>query len=186
MKFEEALESVTAESYREELARSYRRRLRARRRERLRKRGAAFGVACAAGLLALLPAPAHANTMRPVMSIHTHAETMTKRTPLHTIEGVTVTHYDVCTLCCGKDDGITSSGVQAVPYVTCAVDPAIIPLGADVIVDDGGKLHYYRAEDTGVTGNHVDICVSSHEEAVQLGVKRATVVYWMKGEKNDS
>lgn len=100
------------------------------------------------------------------------------------LENVTVTHYDVCLQCCGKLDGITASGVQAAPGVTVAVDPAVIPLGSDVLVDYGdGELHYYRADDTGgaIRGSHIDLCVSSHEEALQLGVRTATV-YWVAQE----
>lgn len=97
------------------------------------------------------------------------------------IEGVTVTHYDCCVQCCGKDDGITASGVRAAPGVTVAVDPAVIPLGSDVLVDYGdGEIHYYRADDVGgaVKGNHIDLCVGSHAEALQLGRRTATV-YWV-------
>ena len=97
------------------------------------------------------------------------------------IEGVTVTHYDYCVQCCGKDDGITASGVRAAPGVTVAVDPAVIPLGSDVLVDYGdGEIHYYRADDVGgaVKGNHIDLCVGSHAEALQLGRRTATV-YWV-------
>lgn len=97
------------------------------------------------------------------------------------IENCKVTYYDACVKCCGKSDGITSSGLQAVPYVTCAVDPAVIPIGADVLVDYGdGNLHYFRADDTGVAGGHIDICVASHSEALYLGVDRADV-YWVEG-----
>lgn len=102
----------------------------------------------------------------------------------HKLEGVTVTYYDCCVACCGKDDGLTYSGTQAVPYETCAVDPDVIPLGSAVTVDYGdGELHHYRADDIGgsVKGNRIDICVSSHEEALELGVKTATV-YWMETE----
>lgn len=98
----------------------------------------------------------------------------------HAIEDVTVTHYDCCVECCGKDDGITASGVLATPGVTVAVDPSVIPLGSDVLVDYGdGEIHYYRADDTGgaVKGNHIDLCVATHEEALQLGRQTATV-YW--------
>lgn len=98
----------------------------------------------------------------------------------HAIEDVTVTHYDCCVECCGKDDGITASGVLATPGVTVAVDPNVIPLGSDVMVDYGdGEIHYYRADDTGgaVKGNHIDLCVATHEEALQLGRQTATV-YW--------
>ena len=51
------------------------------------------------------------------------------------IEDVKVTHYCCCVKCCGKDDGITYSGVKATPGVTVAVDTSIIPLGSDVLVD---------------------------------------------------
>lgn len=96
------------------------------------------------------------------------------------LEDCTVTYYDVCLECCGKTDGITFSGSLAVPYETCAVDPDVIPLGSTVAVDYGdGLLLHYRAEDVSgmVKGAHVDICVASHEEAVELGTRTATV-YW--------
>ena len=98
------------------------------------------------------------------------------------IEDCTITHYDCCVSCCGKTDGITASGVQATPGVTVAVDPDVIPLGSDVLVDYGdGEIHYYRADDIGgaVKGNHIDLCVESHEEALLLGCRTATV-YWVE------
>ena len=100
----------------------------------------------------------------------------------HIIEDCTVTHYDCCVACCGKDDGITASGEQATPGVTVAIDPDVIPLGSDVLVDYGdGEIHYYRADDIGgsVNSNHIDLCVGSHEEALQMGRRTATV-YWVE------
>ena len=102
------------------------------------------------------------------------------------IENVKVTHYCICETCCGKTPedpayGITASGLRATPGVSVGVDPDVIPLGADVLVDYGdGELHYYRADDTGsgVTGAHIDLCVGSHEEALQAGVRTATV-WWV-------
>lgn len=99
------------------------------------------------------------------------------------IENVTMTHYCICKKCCGKspDDpgyGITASGRKATPYVSVAVDPDVIPLGSDVLVDYGdGDIKYYRADDTGgaVKSNHIDLCVSDHQEALNLGVKTVTV-----------
>lgn len=103
----------------------------------------------------------------------------------HVLEGVTITHYDVCERCCGKTDGITASGVRATPYTTVAVDPTMIPLGSIVLVDygDGNGLCRYRAEDTGaaVKGNHIDLCVGSHAEALRMG-KRTATVYWLEPE----
>ena len=98
----------------------------------------------------------------------------------HRLDDVTVTHYDCCVECCGKTDGITASGVRATPGVTVSVDPDVIPLGADVLVDYGdGEICYYRADDTGsgVVGNHIDLCVADHQTAVQLGRRTATV-WW--------
>ena len=100
------------------------------------------------------------------------------------IENCTVTHYDCCVLCCGKTDGITASGVKATPGVTVAVDTSIIPLGSDVLVDYGdGIINYYRADDTGsaIKGNKLDLCVGSHQEAINLGVRTATV-YWVEAD----
>ena len=104
----------------------------------------------------------------------------------HVLEGVTITHYDVCSKCCGKTDGITASGAHATPYSTVAVDPSVIPLGAVLLVDygDGAGLRRYRAEDTGgaIKGSRIDLCVGSHAEAQQLGRRTATV-YWVAREE---
>lgn len=108
----------------------------------------------------------------------------------HRIDNVTVTHYCICQQCCGKAPdhpaySITASGRRATPYVSVAVDPSVIPLGAELLVDygDGAGLRRYRAEDTGgaVKGNHIDLCVGSHAEALQLGRRTATV-YWVEVE----
>lgn len=102
-----------------------------------------------------------------------------------TIDNCTVTHYCICKECCGKDPdhpdyGVTASGLYALPNITVAVDPDVIPLGSDVLVDYGdGEIHYYVAADTGsgVAGNHIDLCVKDHETAQQLGRRTATVVW---------
>lgn len=104
--------------------------------------------------------------------------------PENTQDGPKVTHYCTCSTCCGWDTGITASGLRATPGVTVAVDPDVIPLGADVLVDYGdGEIQYYRADDTGsaVKGNRIDVCLASHEEAVQAGVTTATV-WWVMPE----
>ena len=100
------------------------------------------------------------------------------------LDDVTVTHYCTCSRCCGKSDGITASGRRATPGVSVAVDPSIIPLGSDVLVDYGdGELHYYRADDTGsaVKGAHIDLCMESHEAAIQAGVRTATIYFIEEG-----
>lgn len=79
---------------------------------------------------------------------------------------------------CGTGTGLTASGSPVVAGVSCAVDPSVIPLGSTVLVDYGdGDLHQYLAQDTGgaVIGNRIDIAVPTHNEALQMGVKTATV-----------
>lgn len=79
---------------------------------------------------------------------------------------------------CGTGDGITATGTEARPWATCAVDPALIPLGSTVTVAfaDGETVECV-AEDVGqwVQGEYVDICVAGHQEALELGLQRAEV-----------
>lgn len=94
----------------------------------------------------------------------------------------TVTYY-CCELrphICGTGEGITASGAPVQAGVSCAVDPALIPLGSTVWVDYGdGELHEYIAQDVGawIAGGHIDLAVATHDEALQLGRQTATV-YW--------
>lgn len=103
----------------------------------------------------------------------------------HKIENVIVTHYCICEECCGKPSdnpgyGITASGRYATPGVSIAVDTSVIPLGSTVMADFGdGELVYFRADDTGssIKGNKIDVCMDSHESALNAGVKTATI-WW--------
>ena len=78
-----------------------------------------------------------------------------------------ITHYCKCTRCCGKNDGITATGTQATAGRTIAVDPKVIPLGTEVVIDGQN----YIAEDTGgaIKGKKIDIFCESHEEAISRG-----------------
>lgn len=84
-----------------------------------------------------------------------------------------ISAYCHCSKCCGKSDGITATGVKATANRTIAVDPKVIPLGSTVIID--GKS--YVAEDTGgsIKGNRIDMYFSSHQEALNWGVKYKNV-----------
>lgn len=103
----------------------------------------------------------------------------------NSIEGCTITYY-CCELrphICGTGDGITASGAPVEAGVSCAVDPRLIPLGSTVWVDYGsGELYEYIAQDVGgwVNGAHIDLAVATHDEALQMGRRTATV-YWMEG-----
>ena len=99
----------------------------------------------------------------------------------HKIEDVTITFYccEARPHICGTGTGITASGRRVTPYVSCAVDTDIIPLGSTIMIEYNGEMVYLRADDTGsaVKGNHIDIAVQGHQEALSLGVKTADI-WW--------
>ena len=80
-----------------------------------------------------------------------------------------ITFYCPCSRCCGKDDGITASGVQATPNHTVA--NGALPFGTRVIIDG----QEYVVEDRGVDANQFDIFVSDHQEALERGLYYADV-----------
>ena len=96
-----------------------------------------------------------------------------------------MTFYCSCPICCdqygenrpvdknGNEIVYTASGAVAEAGKTIAVDPKVIPLGSTVYID--GKE--YVAEDVGgaIKGNRIDIYSSSHDEALELGVKYSSV-----------
>ncbi len=87
----------------------------------------------------------------------------------------TITHYNPGTCCNGSWGNLTASGTTVTPYRTIAVDPKVIPLGAEVEIQG----NTYIAEDTGgaIKGNKIDLCVKTHAEAKQKGVLRNVPVY---------
>lgn len=98
------------------------------------------------------------------------------------LQNCTVTYYccEARPHICGGGTGKTATGTDVTAGRSAAVDPDVIPLGAEIWVDYGdGVLHSYIAEDTGsaVTGGHIDLAVQTHEEALELGVREATV-WW--------
>ena len=99
----------------------------------------------------------------------------------YTIESCTITFYcaEQYPHICGTGNGIAYDGTPVIPWSTCAVDPDVIPLGSTILVDlgDGEGLRTLVANDTGVKGDHIDICVATHDEALCLGVRTSTV-YW--------
>lgn len=100
----------------------------------------------------------------------------------HVIEDCTITFYcnEKYPHICGNGDGIAYDGTPALAWATCAVDPDVILLGSTVMVDLGdGELRTLTANDVGgsIKGNHIDICVDSHNFALQLG-RQTAAVYW--------
>ena len=85
-----------------------------------------------------------------------------------------LTFYCPCEICNGHSHATTASGTTMTEGHTIAVDPSVIPLGSRVYVDGYGV---FIAEDTGgaIIGNNIDIGVSSHTRAYELGIKYADV-----------
>lgn len=104
----------------------------------------------------------------------------------HKLEDVTITFYccEARPHICGAGTGITASGRRVTPYVSCAVDPDVIPLGSTIMIEYNGEMVYLRADDTGpaVKGNHIDIAVKEHSEALSLGVQTADIWWCEEGE----
>ena len=84
-----------------------------------------------------------------------------------------LTAYCSCKKCCGKTDGITSTGTKATQGRTIAVDPKVIGYGSKVKIN--GKE--YVAEDCGgaIKSNHIDVFFNNHQDALDFGVQYANV-----------
>lgn len=80
-----------------------------------------------------------------------------------------LTYYCHGRCCNGRNAGRTASGAPMTDGRTVAVGG--LPFGTELMIDG----HRYVVEDRGVRGHHVDILVSGHQEAKDLGVKYAEV-----------
>jgi 3D (Asp-Asp-Asp) domain-containing protein len=81
---------------------------------------------------------------------------------------IKATAYCPCSKCCGKSDGITSSGVVATSGHTIAA-PKTYAFGTQMEIN--GIV--YTVEDRGgaIQGNKIDIFFYTHEEARAFGVQ---------------
>lgn len=88
-----------------------------------------------------------------------------------------ISHYCSCSKCCGPYVGETAWGGPLRADYTIAVDPTVIPKLANIEIE--GYEGIRVAEDCGgaIKGNRIDVAVSSHEEAMRLGVVYRDV--WM-------
>ena len=87
--------------------------------------------------------------------------------------------------------GVTATGIDVSQSIyhagkrVIAVDPALIPLGSEVIVKAGGQKFEAVAEDTGgdINGNRIDILVEDTGEALTFGRQAGTVEIISEGER---
>lgn len=96
-----------------------------------------------------------------------------------------LTAYCSCSLCCGKwaynrpvdENGneivYGAIGERLIEGYSIAVDPEVIPYRSEVFING----HTYKAQDCGgaIKGNRIDVYFSSHEDALEFGVKYAEV-----------
>ena len=82
--------------------------------------------------------------------------------------------YCPCEKCNGRTDKKTKMGTEMVEGRTIAVDTSVIPLGSRVYIDGYGL---FIAEDIGgaIKESKIDIVVSDHDHAYELGIDNATV-----------
>lgn len=85
-----------------------------------------------------------------------------------------LTFYCPCEKCNGVAGAKTASGTTPTEGRTIAVDSSVIPLGSRVYIEGYGV---FIAEDTGgaIKNNKIDVFVSSHDRAYELGVQYADI-----------
>ena len=110
---------------------------------------------------------ASAATARPVAYSTTYLASDAIKANATALGNYKLTFYDPCVECNGNNLALTATGTTLTEGRTIAVDPSVIPLGSRVFI----------AEDTGgaIKGNKIDIAVSTHERANELGVQYANV-----------
>ena len=117
---------------------------------------------------------ASAATARPVAYSTTYLASDAIKANATALGNYKLTFYDPCVACNGNNLALTATGTTLTEGRTIAVDPSVIPLGSRVFIEGYGV---FIAEDTGgaIKGNKIDIAVSTHERANELGVQYANV-----------
>ena len=77
-----------------------------------------------------------------------------------------ITGYDICVSCCGKTDGVTSSGDLAVVGQTIATS-SNFAFGTKLYIEGLGT---YTVQDRGgaINGNKIDVLCNNHEECYAI------------------
>ena len=116
------------------------------------------------------------NITRPILRVNQPIEEV-EPTANYTEMKVIATAYCPCVKCCGKDDGITATGVKAEARHTIAADPEFLPYGTELLFD----CNTWVVEDCGgmIKGkNRIDIFFDTHEEALKFGRQEFSI--WVK------
>jgi 3D (Asp-Asp-Asp) domain-containing protein len=129
-----------------------------------------FGI----GWVSKKPKTVTVEVEKPVIQECNHKEEK-KEEPKVTYKAMEIvaTAYCPCVKCCGKSDGITSTGVKAKANHTVAADPKYYPYGTEILCGMGE----FVVEDCGgaIKGeNRFDFFFDTHEEAKKI---RQTKIY---------
>lgn len=94
-----------------------------------------------------------------------------------------ITFYCSCTVCTGNGLGITVTGLPVEAHKTIAVDTFVIPFYSEIKID--GLDYVYQAQDTGgaIKGSRIDVYVTDHDYALELGRWKNIDVWVLKGEQ---
>ena len=95
--------------------------------------------------------------------------------------GWTLTGYCSCAKCCGKSDGITSSGYQLTDadHLKVCAAPSSFAFGTTINIS-GGWSGSVVVQDRGgdIKGKRLDIYCKTHQEALNFGKKtNCTISY---------
>lgn len=116
------------------------------------------------------------NIERPIVRVNQPIQEI-EPTPTYKEMQVIATAYCPCIECCGKNDGITATGVKAKANRTVAADPNILPYGTEILCGMGE----FVVEDTGAAlkgKQKIDFFFETHQEAVEFGVQEFSI--WIK------
>ncbi len=108
-----------------------------------------------------------------INSTNVLAKRVVSTTPI--VKTFNTSAYDSCIKCCGKSNGITSSGVKATPWYTIAAGNAY-PVGTIIYIPslkDKPNEGWFIVQDRGgsISNSKIDIYMTTHAQALQFGRK---------------
>lgn len=114
-------------------------------------------------------------------SNNTLAKRVEGKTPV--VKSFNTSAYCACSKCCGKSNGITSSGAKATSWYTLAAGSGY-PIGTVIYIpslknkENGG---WFVVQDRGgaITNSKLDIFVGSHSQAIQFGRRTLEAYVYM-------
>lgn len=116
-----------------------------------------------------------------VTSTNSLAQKVAGKTPI--VKTFNTSAYCSCQKCCGKTNGITSSGVQATSWYTIAAGKDY-PIGTVIYIPsfkDKPNGGWFVVQDRGgsISNNKIDVYMGTHQQAIQFGRKNLECYVYM-------